>query len=268
MIDSGASGTSRVIRLEEARNRESEEKVPASALRVAGITPFTTIDFPGKLSAVAFLQGCPWRCVYCQNPWMQPPEVSPDLEHDSWEKLEALLKRRKGLLDGVVFSGGEPTVDPALPDAVRKVKAMGFAVGLHTGGMIPKRLEEILPLIDWVGLDVKAPPADAELYDRVTGRAHSAAHFLESFRLIQASGVPFECRTTAHPDYLPEEKLIELARWLKAQNVETFALQIYRRPMGTFFASFPAVGSDYPSEEARVFLRNSFSRFIERRNDR
>ena len=107
-------------------------------------------DFPGKLSAVAFLQGCPWRCVYCQNPWMQPAEFSPELEHDSWEKLESLLMRRKGLLDGVVFSGGEPTVDPALPDAVRRVKDMGFAVGLHTGGIIPKRLGEILPLIDWM----------------------------------------------------------------------------------------------------------------------
>lgn len=100
---SGASGTSRVIRLEEAGSREPEEKVPAALLRVAGITPFTTIDFPGKLSAVAFLQGCPWRCVYCQNPWMQPAEFSPELEHDSWERLESLLMRRKGLLDGVVF---------------------------------------------------------------------------------------------------------------------------------------------------------------------
>ena len=265
---SGASGTSRVIRLEEAGSREPEEKVPASLLRVAGITPFTTIDFPGKLSAVAFLQGCPWRCVYCQNPWMQPAEFSPELEHDSWEKLESLLMRRKGLLDGVVFSGGEPTVDPALPDAVRRVKDMGFAVGLHTGGIIPKRLEEILPLIDWVGLDVKAPPTDAELYDRVTGRPHSAAHFLESFRLIQASGVKFECRTTAHPDYLPEEKLLELARWLLQEGVDTFALQIYRRPMGALFSPFPAVGSDYPSEEARALLKGYFPHFIERRNDR
>ena len=145
---------------------------------------------------------------------------------------------------------------------------MGFAVGLHTGGIIPKRLGEILPLIDWVGLDVKAPPTDAELYDRVTGRPHSAAHFLESFKLIQASGVKFECRTTAHPDYLPEEKLLELARWLREEGVDTFALQIYRRPMGTLFSPFPAVGSDYPSEEAIALLKGYFPHFIERRNDR
>ena len=90
----------------------------AEALRIAAITPFTTIDYPGKLSAVAFVQGCPWRCIYCQNPWMQPKDFDPSLSHESWHRLEELLKRRRGLLDAVVFSGGEPTVDPALPDAI------------------------------------------------------------------------------------------------------------------------------------------------------
>ena len=61
-----------------------------SDLRVAGITPFTTIDFPGKLSAVVFIQGCPWRCPYCHNPWMQPREFDPSLEHGSWEEVASL----------------------------------------------------------------------------------------------------------------------------------------------------------------------------------
>ena len=117
----------------------------AEALRIAAITPFTTIDYPGKLSAVAFVQGCPWRCIYCQNPWMQPKDFDPSLSHESWHRLEELLKRRRGLLDAVVFSGGEPTVDSALPDAVARVKAMGFKVGLHTGGIIPARLARVLP---------------------------------------------------------------------------------------------------------------------------
>lgn len=240
----------------------------AAALRVAGITPFTTIDFPGKLSAVAFLQGCPWRCVYCQNPWMQPNEFDPGLEHDSWDKLERLLSRRRGLLDAVVFSGGEPCADPALPAAVRAVREMGFSVGLHTGGMLPGRLAAVLPMLDWVGLDVKAPPADAALYERVTGRRHSAERFLESFRMIREAGVALECRTTAHPDYLPEAALMELARWLHDEGVETFALQIYRRPPGEMFPKYPSVGSDYPSAEALEWLRGAFPKFIERRNDR
>ena len=105
--------------------------MPAAALRVAAITPFTTIDFPGRLSAVVFVQGCPWRCVYCHNDWMQSRAHAPE---SSWDEVMKLLSRRKGLLDGVVFSGGEPTVDHALPEAMRTVKSMGFEVGLHTGG--------------------------------------------------------------------------------------------------------------------------------------
>lgn len=255
----GANG--RVIGLDPAG-------APAPALKVAAITPFTTIDFPGKLSAVVFVQGCPWKCVYCQNPWMQSADFDPAYAHDTWEKVERLLSRRRGLLDAVVFSGGEPCVDPALPAAVKAVKDMGYAVGLHTGGILPKRLAAVLPMLDWVGLDVKAPPEDAERYDRVTGRRHSAEHFLESFRMIRAAGVALECRTTAHPDYLPEEDLLRLARWLRDEGVGTYALQIYRRPNGGLFQSLPAVGSDYPGEAALAWLRDAFPNFIERRNDR
>ena len=88
---------------------------PAEELRVAAVTPFTTIDFPGKLSAVVFVQGCPWRCGYCQNVWMQPRELAEG--HETWQRVTALLSKRRGLLDGVVFSGyaGEG-VNEALSD--------------------------------------------------------------------------------------------------------------------------------------------------------
>ena len=113
------------------------QSVPASALRIAGLTPFTTIDFPGKLSAVAFVQGCPWQCVYCQNAWMQSRAFDPTLEHSSWEALEALLKRRQGLLDAVVFSGGEPCLDPALPAAIEAARALGFEAVSYTHLTLP-----------------------------------------------------------------------------------------------------------------------------------
>ena len=245
---------------------KAEVEVSADQLRLAAITPFTTIDFPGKLSAVAFVQGCPWRCVYCHNAWMQPRAFDSTLEHESWASLEALLKRRKGLLDGVVFSGGEPCCDPALPAAIRAVKSMGFLVGLHTGGAYPAHLKAVLPDIDWVGLDVKAPPTDAALYECVVGKPKAAEAFLESFALIQASGVRYECRTTAHPSYLPEEKLLELAQWLKAESVEHFALQIYRKPPGAFIALLPAVLESYPGDKARAALKSAVAHYVERRD--
>ena len=100
---------------------EETSRLSAEHLKIAAITPYTSIDYPGYFSAVAFIQGCPWRCRYCHNPHMQPREFPPQYLHSSWEELIALLKRRQGLLDAVVFSGGEPTLDPALADAMMRL---------------------------------------------------------------------------------------------------------------------------------------------------
>lgn len=237
----------------------------ASELKLAGLTPFTTIDFPGRLSAVAFVQGCPWRCVYCQNSWMQQRSFDPGLEHSSWEELESLLKRRHGLLDGVVFSGGEPCLDPALPAAVRAVKEMGYEVGLHTGGSYPARLAEVLPDLSWVGLDVKAVPADGAHWAKVTGVESAQDKWTESLGLLLASGVPFECRTTTHPDYFSEAQLLETAAFLRARNVKDYALQICRKPPG-LIARFGAVDPAWPSEPVLEKLRSGFERFTLRRD--
>ena len=237
----------------------------ASELKLAGLTPFTTIDFPGRLSAVAFVQGCPWRCVYCQNSWMQQRSFDPGLEHSSWEELESLLKRRHGLLDGVVFSGGEPCLDPALPAAVRAVKEMGYEVGLHTGGSYPARLAEVLPDLSWVGLDVKAVPADGAHWAMVTGVESAQDKWTESLGLLLASGVPFECRTTAHPDYFSEAQLLETAAFLQARDVKDYALQICRKPLG-LIARFGAVDPAWPSEPVLEKLRSGFERFTLRRD--
>ena len=150
---------------------------PAAALRIAAVTPFTSSDFPGKLSAVVFLRGCPWRCAYCHNRWMRTRRAE---ESDpKWEDVEALLKKRRGLLDGVVFSGGEPCMDPALPAAVRLVKDLGYAVGLHTSGAYPRHLKDCVNLLDWVGLDVKANPEKPEAFDAVAGISGAHEAFLQ-----------------------------------------------------------------------------------------
>lgn len=136
-----------------------------TGLVIAGMTPFSTVDWPGKLAAVVFLQGCPWNCGYCQNFAIIDPKAPAQIpESELWN----LLERRAGLLDGVVFSGGEPTRQPALIAAARRAKALGFQVGLHTGGAYPRRLAELLEhgLVDWIGLDIKALP---ENYPRVVG---------------------------------------------------------------------------------------------------
>ncbi len=171
---------------------------------VGGYTPLTTIDFPQALSAVLFLQGCPWRCGYCHNGGLiavDSPAILP------WRFVLDFLEKRRELLDAVVFSGGEPTLHAGLGDAMRQVRRLGFRVGLHTAGVYPRRLEKILPLVDWVGMDVKSARAD---YDRVTGARRSAERAWQSLDLILDSGVDHEFRTTVHPDVLNRAQLDQL----------------------------------------------------------
>jgi anaerobic ribonucleoside-triphosphate reductase activating protein len=192
------------------------------ALRVGGLVPFSTTDWPGKLTAVVFLQGCPWRCGYCHNPHLQPmtTDAAP-----SFDAFASWLRSRIGLLDAVVFSGGEPTAQAALPAAMREVAALGFAVGLHTAGASPRRLAEALRSAAWVGFDVKAASRDVAPITRVasSGRAASA-----SLRLLLDSGVRHEIRTTVHPALLDDDALLRLADELASLGVRHWVLQPFR----------------------------------------
>lgn len=170
-------------------------------LRIGGFTPFTATDYPGYLAAVVFCQGCPWRCSYCHNPHLLPAN-GPET-HD-WADILTILETRRGLLDAVVFSGGEPTLQQGLPTAIETVRAMGFKVGLHSAGMYPERLASLLPLIDWIGLDVKAL---TQAYPRITGVPGSGEKAWESVRLVVNSGVAHQMRCTWSPVLFAEADL-------------------------------------------------------------
>jgi len=212
---------------------------PASRTRqleVGGLTPLTTTDYPDRLACVVFVQGCPWRCVYCHNPHLQRRTPA----HLDWETVHTFLRRRVGLLDAVVFSGGEPTADRALPAAMRQARELGFSIGLHTAGPYPARLRALLPLVDWVGMDVKA---DVAGYDCVTRAGGSAVRARSSIEVLLASGVDCEFRTTYHPALVPEPQLLALADRLAGMGVRRYALQAFR-PRGCDAAelgSAPAV---------------------------
>ncbi|HOW59581.1 MAG TPA: anaerobic ribonucleoside-triphosphate reductase activating protein [Candidatus Omnitrophota bacterium] len=190
---------------------------------VAGITPFTTIDFPGRLAGVFYLQGCAWRCRYCYNSefWPLPPYGT----HIPVEKIRHYLTSRKGHLDGIVFSGGEPTVHLQLSAWIKAVKDMGYEIGLHTGGIFPDRLSGVLPLCDWVGMDIKVP---FSLYEKVTRIPASGDAARQSASLVLASNKPYEFRTTIHPDLLTEMEILEMARELAGMGCKNFTLQSFR----------------------------------------
>jgi pyruvate formate lyase activating enzyme len=191
-------------------------------LPVAGLTPMTTLDYPDHLACVVFLQGCPLRCGYCHNPQMLPPRRAGPGE---WAEVEAFLARRRGLLEGVVLSGGEPTLHADLPAAAARARALGFKVGLHTAGVYPRRLAETLPHLDWVGLDVKGP---AGRFDTIVGRPGMGAAHARSLGLLRESGIAFECRTTLHWRDLDLVSLRCLALDLAEQGVARYAIQLAR----------------------------------------
>lgn len=194
----------------------------AEQLRVGGLVRFTATDYPGELSGVVFCQGCPWRCAYCHNPHLIPARGE---EQIAWETISVWLKARKGLLDAIVFSGGEPTMQTALLGAIKKTKRMGFKIGLHTGGAYPRKLQNLLPYLNWVGLDIKA---DMKHYEAVTGISGSEQPAFESLKLIQQSGVPYEVRTTVHGALTPPKQLLLLAQQLHDAGVTHWVLQPFR----------------------------------------
>ena len=217
----------------------------------------STTDFPGHLAAVVFVQGCAWRCKYCHNPEIQSRLEAPVI---SWAGVLDFLDHRQGLLDGVVFCGGEPTVDRHLDSAIDDVRQRGFKVGLHTAGIYPDRLRKLLPKIDWVGFDVKAPFDD---YTNTTGVPGSGERAKESLNHLLASGVAHEVRTTRHPSLLSSGNLKSMATSLRRQGVEKFALQEFR-PDGCVDERLDACPPPLTDEDVS-HLRQLFPTFILRR---
>ncbi len=197
-------------------------------LRVGGIIPLSTVDFPDQLSCVLFCQGCPWRCSYCHNTHLLAASADDAI---LWPQIEQFLATRVGLLDAVVFSGGEPTAQVAIIDAAQRVREMGFNVGLHTGGAYAERLEELLPHCDWVALDVKTTPY---AYADLTGAGNAAQNVWQSLAALINSGVRYEVRTTVDWDLLPPKQLLLLATELQQRGVTDYAIQFCRQPQHDF----------------------------------
>ncbi|MFJ3262967.1 anaerobic ribonucleoside-triphosphate reductase activating protein [Pseudomonas sp. NPDC086581] len=194
----------------------------SSALRVGGLVPLTTLDYPGLLACVLFCQGCAWRCRYCHNPELIASRGETEIH---WDDIRAFLRRRQGLLQAVVFSGGEATLQNALPGAMASVREMGFRAGLHSAGIRPEAFARALPHADWVGFDVKGL---AEDMDAITGVKRSGLANWRSLELLLESGVGHECRTTVHWQLFDLERLRRLATGLRAMGVDHFVVQLAR----------------------------------------
>ncbi|MCC5918062.1 MAG: anaerobic ribonucleoside-triphosphate reductase activating protein [Cryomorphaceae bacterium] len=193
-------------------------------------TPFTMLDFPGKLAAIIWFTGCNMRCGYCYN-----PEIVLGKGQMNYSSILKFLKTRKNLLDGVVLSGGECTLHRGLFEFCQDLKNLGFAIKLDTNGTRPDVIAKLLDekLLDYVALDFKAPE---EKFFSITGFSKFSA-FEKSIELLVSSCLSFEVRTTFHDQIMDKNHLQQMLLWLRK-----------KRYSGTFFvqqavANIPTLGN-------------------------
>jgi len=169
---------------------------------LGGYEPFSLSDYPQKPAAVVFTKGCNLRCPYCHNSqlWTESSDASELSEREVLDQLE----KRRGLLDAVVISGGEPTIQKDLCDFIQLVKNMGFAIKLDTNGTNPEMLEELIArgLVDFIAMDIKAP---LRKYEDLTGVEINTSLILNSMHIISASDVDHLFRTTWVDQMLSDE---------------------------------------------------------------
>ncbi len=192
-------------------------------MKIGGWQKFSLIDFPGKISAVIFTQGCPWRCPWCHNrSLVLPEEFGPPIPE---EEVLQFLETRLGQIEGVVVTGGEPTFQSDLPDFLGKLRGLDFQVKLDTNGGHPEIIESMIGagLIDYIAMDVKAP---LQKYHQATGRQVSIKKIRRSIDLIRNSGLDHEFRTTLVPGLHTEEDIEEILDLI--QGSRRYALQTFQ----------------------------------------
>lgn len=188
---------------------------------IGGLQKHSLIDYPGKISCVVFLAGCNFDCPYCHNPDLVRGTPS-DGQRLAVEAVFDFLERRRGFLEAVVVSGGEPCLQPDLPAFCRRVKALGYPLKLDTNGSRPNTLQRLLDegLIDYLAMDVKADP---RRYPEAIGPRRDCARIPQSIRLILASGVPHEFRTTCVRPFVDADAVARIARSI--DGADLYALQ-------------------------------------------
>ena len=184
-------------------------------MKIHGLMKMTLLDFPGKVACTVFLGGCDMRCPFCHNAELLDPEAPEEMDENG---LLSFLKTRVGLLDGVVFTGGEPLLRKDLPDLMTKIREMGFAVKLDTNGNHPDRLIEIVEagLVDYVAMDIKNSPDKYGITIGIPG--FDISKVKRSVEFLLQGKVPYEFRTTVVSQFHDEESMRGIAEWIRGAD--------------------------------------------------
>ena len=190
---------------------------------LGGFQKLTLLDYPGKIAATVFTVGCSFRCPFCHNPEL----VNLRLAHneESEKAFFEFLEKRKGKLEGVCITGGEPTIQPDIVEFIQKIKKLGFLVKLDSNGTRPDVLKKLIDqkLVDYIAMDIKNK---LEKYDVTTGSKVDKDRIRLSVNLIRNSRIPYEFRTTVVPGLHTEKDFLEIAKWIN--GAEAYYLQEYR----------------------------------------
>jgi len=188
---------------------------------ISGLQKTTLLDYPGKVACTVFLAGCNLRCPFCHNASLVTRPCPNQMRE---AEFFAFLKKRKGILDGVCVTGGEPTLRPGLPEFLESIKALGYGVKLDTNGTNPALLSGLLRrgLVDYVAMDIKASP---NRYREVCGGVDVLEAVQKSVLVLMDSGVDYEFRTTCVKPFHDEASLAQIGQWL--QGAKQYYLQAF-----------------------------------------
>ncbi len=212
---------------------------------IGGIQRTSLLDFPDKISAIVFTQGCNFNCGYCHNPDL----LNSKKDIYSTDVFFEFLDKRKGKLDGVVITGGEATLQPDLIPFIKEVKSRGFLVKLDTNGYRPEVIEQALPLIDYIAMDIKAP---LKKYSEITKVDINTEKIKQSIQLIMTSNVSYEFRTTVLKSQLDYTDFEEIGKLI--QNAEKYYLQKFEAKTAI---------NDETLKEEQTYSNEEFNEIIE-----
>ena len=223
-------------------------------MKIHGLQKLTLLDFPGSVACTVFLNGCDFKCPFCHNFELVDGTAKPVMDETEFFDF---LKTRKGRLDGVAITGGEPCLRNELPEFMRKIKDAGFGVKLDTNGNNPNILKKIIEnnLVDYIAMDIKNSP---EKYNQTTGLPYvNLENIDESINLIRHSKIKYEFRTTIVDELHTEYDIMKIAKWIAGS--QQYFLQPFENK-----TTVPCQTFHTPSENKLLSLKNIAQMYIQK----